>query len=211
MKRVTIPLFIVGYLGVLVFGLFAHALNYNTTKHPAMYFLVWDMYCGWSAYETRVHVIGEGVSGNYYQLTPGPWGKITPYGDHDRRAHDYAGIYVMDMARNTLRQTSHEPMTRLFLIDEAWPRKYNLPDDLWARRYAEPKDPMSYFQVRRITTPDGQIMQQQPTWLTRVANDCLLDNPRLRRDVSEGRQFYAVSPDPKRDRVTPASYELPIE
>jgi hypothetical protein len=207
----TIPLFIVGYLGLLGFGLFCHALNYNTNKHPAMYFLIWDMYCGWSAYETRLHVVSEGESGSYYRLIPGPWGAVKPYGNHDRRAHDSTATYVMDMARNTLRQTVHEPMTRLFLVDEAWARKFNLPDDLWARRYPEPKDPLSYFQVRRVTTPEGRVIQNQPAWLARVQTECLMNNPRLRRDVSQGREFYAVSPGRSRGQVTPVSYELPVE
>jgi hypothetical protein len=211
MKRIAVPLFIVAYLGVLVLGLLSHALKYNTYKHPAMYFIVWDMFCGWSAYETRIHVIGEGASGNYYQLTPGPWGAVKPFGNHDRRTHDYNGTYVVNMAQNTLRQTSHEPMVRVLVVDEAWPRKFNLPDNLWVRRYSEPKDPMSYFQVRRITTPDGEVIQNQPAWLSRVAMDCLMDNPRLRRDMSEGRQYYAIHPDHARGRVTPASFELPVE
>lgn len=212
MSRLLVPLFILGYLAVLTYGLFCHALYFRTDKHPGMYFIVWDMYCGWSAYETRQHMIGEGESGTYYQLTPPPWGSVQVYGKHDRQTHDYYGTFVVDMARNTLAHTSHEPMTRLFLVEEVWPRKYNLPDHLWTRRYREPKDPQSYFQVRRVTTAGGQILQDQPAWLTRVSHECLMDNPRLRRDMSAGRQFYAISPDAQQQQmVTPASYELPVE
>lgn len=211
MRRLSTGLFILGYLGVLTYGLFCHALYFQNDKHPGMYFIVWDMYCGWSAYETRQHVIGEGESGTYYELTPAPWGAVKPYGDHERQTHDYSGTFVIDMARNTLRHTSHEPMARLFLVEEAWPRKFNLPDELWERRHAEPKDPMSYFQVRRVTTSDGHVIQEKPPWLARISHDCLMNNPRLRKDVSSGRQFYAISPTAHRDVVTPTSYELPVQ
>ena len=55
------------YLLVLVFGLFSHALGYKSTEHVGMYFLVWDMYCGWCGYEVRHHVIAQGESGQYYR------------------------------------------------------------------------------------------------------------------------------------------------
>ena len=211
MKRVAISLFIVGYLGALTFGLFCHALNFKTGDHPVMYFLVWDMYCGWSGYETRQHVIGEGESGTYYDLTDTPWGSITPYGGHPRQTHDYAGTFVMGMAQNALRQTQHESIIRLFHIDEAWPRKYNLPDDLWEQRYSEPKEWQPYYQVRQVATPGGQILERKPAWLTLAHQSCIIDNPRLRRDMSKGRQYYAVSPSTAREVVTPTSYELPVE
>lgn len=207
----AVTVFILGYLGALGYGLFCHAVTFKTDSHPAMYFLVWDMYCGWSAYETRQHVIAEGESGAFYSLTQPPWGSITPYGAHERQTHDYAGTFVIGMARNTLRQTRHEPMTRMFLVEEAWPRKFNLPDELWNRRFPEAKDPCSYYQVRRVTSPDGTVLQDRPTWLARIAHDCLMDNPRLRRDVSGGRQFYAVSPGSSRSAVVPTNYELPVE
>lgn len=211
MKRVLVPLFIAGYLGILVYGLVCHAFDYRTGRHPAMYFIVWDMYCGWSAYETRQHVLAEGESGRFYDLTDTPWGTLAPYGGHPRQTHDYAGTYAIGMARNALRHTQHEPMVRLFLVDEAWSRKYNLPDDLWPLRHAERKDPLSYFHVRRVTTPEGQIVQENSTWLTLAAQQCVLDNPRLRRDMTSGRQFYAVSPQVSRGEVIPTSYELPVE
>lgn len=211
MSRLVIPLFIFGYLGVLAYGLVAHALYFQHDRHAGMYFIVWDMYCGWSAYETRQHVIAEGESGTYYRLTPAPWGAITPYGDHERQTHDYGGTFVIDMARNTLRHTQHEPMTRLLLVEEAWPRKFNLPEEYWAQRYSEPKDKKSYFQVRRVTTAEGQVLQERPSWLARVSHDCLMSNPRLQREVSAGREFYAVNPNRSREVVTTTSYELPAK
>src|SRR5690606_11465110 len=113
-------------------------------------------------------------------------------------------------ALNTLRQTDHEPMTRLFVVEEAWPRKYNLPDDLWARRYTEPKDPKSYYQLRGVYTPDGQLTKSGPSWLTRVAQESVMDNPRLVADMKKGRPFYAIEPGANRGHVVPTAYELPV-
>jgi hypothetical protein len=211
MKQLVVTVFVVSYLGALGYGLFAHAVSYRHDVHPAMYFLVWDMYCGWSAYETRQHVVGEGASGTYYRLTPPPWGSASVYGPQERQTHDYPGTFVIDMARNSLRHSSHEPIVRLMLVEEAWPRKYNLPAHLWAKRHNEPRDPVSYFQIRRTTTAEGQLLQDRPTWLTRIAQDCLMDNPRLRRDVSSGRQFYAVSPDRVPGPIVPTNFELPVK
>jgi hypothetical protein len=111
---------------------------------------------------------------------------------------------------NTLRHTEHEPITRIYVVEELWPRKYNLPDHLWAKRYPEPKDPMSYYQTRSVYTGDGQLVQTWPTWLARAAQDCVLDNPRLRQDMQTGRPFYAVDPVSTSAGVVPAGYELPV-
>ena len=65
-KRWAVSLVIVGYLSSLGYGIVCHTLNFNTASHPAMYFVVWDMFCGWSAYANRVHIIGEGEDNKYY-------------------------------------------------------------------------------------------------------------------------------------------------
>jgi hypothetical protein len=58
MKRWITHLTIAAYLGVLTWGVVSHALGYKTGMHPGMYFIVWDMFCGWSAYEVRYHLVG---------------------------------------------------------------------------------------------------------------------------------------------------------
>ena len=59
-KRWAVSLVIVSYLGSLGYGIVCHTLNFNTASHPGMYFVVWDMFCGWSAYANRLHIVGEG-------------------------------------------------------------------------------------------------------------------------------------------------------
>ncbi len=72
MRRGIVIGFIVCYLLVLGFGIFSHALGYKSTDHVGMYYLIWDMYCGWSGYEYRQHLVAQGVSGQQYELTPAP-------------------------------------------------------------------------------------------------------------------------------------------
>ena len=80
MKRWLTHLLISGYLLALFGGIASHTLNLGAVSHPGMYFFVWDMFCGWSSYADRIQVVGEGESGTYYQLAPGPWGEFKPYG-----------------------------------------------------------------------------------------------------------------------------------
>ena len=88
MKRWMTHLGIGAYLMALAFGFVTHAVDFGTGCHPIMYFLIWDMFCGWSSYEGRMHVISEGESGKFYELAPGPWGEFHPYGFIDRHHYD---------------------------------------------------------------------------------------------------------------------------
>ena len=120
MKRIVAVSTITGYLAVLLVGLCAHALNYKASSHPGMYFLVWDMFCGWSAYEDRTHIIGQGESGRFYELAPGPWGDYQPFGDPGRQNYDPFANHSVTLAMNTLRYSEHEPMHRIYVVQETW-------------------------------------------------------------------------------------------
>jgi len=194
MRRWLSCLFIAGYLGSLCLGISSQALKFGTMSHPAMYFVIWDMFCGWSTFEARYHLIAEGESGTHYWLAPGPWGDFQPYGDIDRNHYDYHGNGLLRMAQNTLRHSEHEPIRRIISVEECWPKKYNLPDHLWAMRCAEPKDPISYFWVRNVYTADGQPLQGRPSYLTQLYTESIFKNPRLQADAKRGQQVFAVNP-----------------
>jgi hypothetical protein len=198
MRRWFSHLFIVAYLGALGFGIACQTLKFATGSHPAMYFVVWDMFCGWSAFETRYHIVGEGESGAHYWLTPCPWGDFRPYGDLSRTHYDYYGNGLVRMAMNTLRHTNHEPIVRLYSIEEAWPKKYNLPDKLWNVRFAEPKDQVSYFWTRGVYDGEGMIIENRPDFLTQLHAESVFNNPRLKADGARGRPLFAVNPHERR-------------
>ncbi len=194
MKRWLAKLIIGSYLTALALGVGCHAMNFGMSSHPAVYFFVWDMFCGWSAHEVRYHLVAEGESGAYYRLCPPPWNTFSPYGDLERDQYDAIGNAHAKIANNTLRHTDHEPITRFFLLEETWPKKYNLPDHLWAARFDEEKDPHSYFWLKATFDSDGMVMQGNGDYITYLTNLAVTDNPRLKADSLRGKPFYAVDP-----------------
>jgi hypothetical protein len=163
----AVSMVIVSYLGSLGYGIVCHTLNFNTASHPAMYFVVWDMFCGWSAYANRLHIIGEGEDGKYYELAPGPWTKFTPFGDLTRHHYDPFLNHSSDIVRNCLEHTRAKPMRRLLVIEEYWAKKYNLPDSVWTHFFDEPRQKHSYFQLRQVMAPCGTVVRRFPSWLDR--------------------------------------------
>ena len=208
MKRSLSTLFIAVYLVALLGGLVSHTLGFHPHSHPVLYFFVWDMYGGWCAFETRLHVLAEGQSGQYYQVLPAPWGTIQPFGPVDRHHYDVKMNFVPQMAAFVLDHTEHEPIQRIVVVEEAWCKKYNLSDELWQRRYSESRRPISYYHIRAVADPDGRISELSQQWPTIVSNRCLMDNPRLMSDISRGHTFIAFDPErPSGNTVRPASFE----
>lgn len=207
MKRALTHLTIAAYLAALGYGVACHTLQTGTQAHPAMYFLVWDMYCGWSAMETRLHLIGEGRSGRHYELSPPPWGEFRPFGGIGRIHYDVSAQFADRLAACTLEHSAHEPIHRILLVEESWSKKYNLSDRIWAQRFLEEKRPQSYYHVRAILNPDGRYVRRMPGWSTLLSNQCLMNNPRLMSDVAKGHSFLAVNPSSRHPQVTPAAYQ----
>ena len=194
MKRWLSHAFIAAYLSALTFGVAAHTLSFGANVHPVMYYLVWDMFCGWGSYANRMEIIAEGESGEYYRVAPAPWGTIQPFGKLDRRHYDPSGVATYRMAKNVLDHTEHEPITRIYVIEENWAKKYNLPNRIWSKYYEEPNDPQSYFFVRTVFTNDGQLVTHNGTWFGTHLGRMLVDNPRLQAERQVSKPMYAISP-----------------
>ncbi len=179
------------YLLMLAIGLFSHALGYKPNGHVGMYFLVWDMYCGWCGYEIRHHVIAEGESGQYYEVTPPPWGEFVPYGSAGRQHYDSSAAFTGILASHILEHTDHEPITEVSLIEEAWSKKYNLPDSIYESRYEAPHEKHSYYRPRLLLSADGTVRERYLAWTSWLAHQAVMDNPRLQKDVT-GRPFVVL-------------------
>jgi hypothetical protein len=164
LKTIATHLFIAVYLSWLGHGFVCHALQYRVAAHPMMYFTVWDMFCGWSGWSYRTHVIAEGESGQFYALTPTPWGEYHPYGNLGREHYDSFGRHAANIGVNCLNQTQHEPMKRLLVIEETWSKKFNLPDPLWHCIHEEPRRPNRYFHVNSVFEPDGRLISRHPSF-----------------------------------------------
>ncbi len=184
MRRVMACGFIGTYLLMLGVGLFSHALGYKSTAHVGMYFLVWDMYCGWCGYEIRHHVIAQGESGQYYEVTPPPWGEFVPFGSANRHDYDGSASFTGAIAAHVLDHTDHEPISEVILVEEAWSKKYNMPDALYESRYEEPREQRSYFRPRLLLSADGTIRERYLDWTGWLSHQALADNPRLQRDIA---------------------------
>lgn len=199
MKRWLSGTFIAVYLAALVGGIGAHAMKFGINSHPIMYYFVWDMFCGWSPYELRYHIVGEGESGKFYELGPGPWAKFSPFGDLARHHYDAYGTTFRKTAMNTLKHTDHEPMRRVLVIQETWHKKYNLTDHLWAMRFDEPKEPYSYFWLYASYSGEGEVLLQNNDFMNYSTALSITDNPRLLSDARRGRPFFAFNPSMRDD------------
>ncbi len=194
MKRWLTHFGIAAYILALSVGFVSHAVDYGTNCHAIMYFLVWDMFCGWAGYEGRMEIVGEGESGKFYQLAPGPWGEFHPYGFIARQHYDPNQTSGWIIAKNVLDHTKHEPMVRIFVVEGEYPKKYNLPDAQYVAYYGKPKDFHSYYRTRYIMSPEGEVMTGQSTWFTYQYQVGVRDNPRLATDMTRRQPFMPSGP-----------------
>ncbi len=207
MKRSIAVAVIAGYLGVLSWGIVSHTLSVGNVSHPGMFYIVWDMFCGWSGYESRQHLVAEGVSGNHYLLTPSPWGEFQPYGPAYRTDYDNYAVHSGKIARNVLLHTKHEPIARVYLIEESWSKRYNMPDYIWKLQFEEEKKKKSYYNTRVVYNGQCEPIQWNDTFTSIAYNRDLMADPRLARYRREAQPYYVVAPGfvAPDQLVTPAS------
>ncbi len=209
MKRIAATLIICTYLGSLGWGVLSLTFSYGNVSHPVMYYLVWDMFCGWSGYETRTHIVAEGESGDYYLLNPAPWGEFRPYGPADRPDYDNFAVHAMPLAEYVLSRTEHEPMQRIYVIEENWSKRYNRPDYLWRREFEEEKRPRSYYHLRVAYDSDGTLLERRHNWTTAVHQQSVMRDSRIAALRQQARPFLAVSPGFSRPSASEYSPQLP--
>ena len=205
MKRNAVVCLIVCYLSALGWGIVSHTLSIGNVAHPAMYYVVWDMFCGWSGYECRHHLIAQGESGEYYKLTPNPWGDFQPYGPANRIDYDNFGIHSRRIAANVLSKTDHEPMRRVMLVEENWSKRYNIPDYLWTRMYEETKSPHSYFHTRAVYDGNCNPVELRNSWVAAVESHQLTSNPNLVQMRKQAQPIYALTSPSTQDLERTAS------
>lgn len=192
MRRWIVGTFIVAYLSALSFGLGCQTLRMGTTMHPAMYFIVWDMYCGWAAYNHSYRAVAEGVSGTYYDLNPAPWGAFRPFDTLDRFQSIMPTYSQAKMAALVAAHTRHEPIARMFVIEEAWAKQFDLPDYIWKAHNAIPRTPHRYTKLFIEMAGDGSVTQYHTSWLEAQNQMMIADNPRLQHEIRDSKPFHLV-------------------
>lgn len=193
---VVVSLFISGYLGALSWGIFAHAMKVGLCGNTLSYFVVWDMFCGWSAWDQRTHFIAEGTSGQYYDVTE-PWGEFHPFGNVGRIHYDHTNHLLTKHVAHILSHTDHEPIAQVYAVQEVWPKQYNLPPKLYAEYFQRENDKVPYFHVRAICSEQGTPIQVYPSWFDQQQLRSLYDNPRLQKQSRQAASMYSTLYNPR--------------
>ncbi|MDB5386420.1 MAG: hypothetical protein JWM11_2066 [Planctomycetaceae bacterium] len=192
MRRWCVGIFIATYLTALTGGILSQTLRYGMTAHPVMYFFVWDMYCGWSAYNVKFRAVAEGVSGTCYDLEPAPWGTFRPFNTLSRFQYSTSTGWMAKTGAHTVAHTEHEPIARIFIIEETWAKKFDLPDYVWNARYNTPKHKNVYTTVRVEMDGTGTVVKSYPHWVEVQKQTMVGDNPRLQNTIRSSVPFWIV-------------------
>lgn len=190
-RKLIVALFICGYLGSLSWGVAAHALKVGLCGNTLSYFVVWDMFCGWSAWDQRTHFVAEGASGQFYEVKE-PWGAFEPFGNVGRIHYDHTNHLLTRHVDHILSHTKHEPISRVYAVQEVWPKQYNLPPDLYQRYFHRINDRQSYFHVRAVCSERGTPLQINPSWLDQQYLLSLYDNPRIRQQSQQATSMFST-------------------
>jgi hypothetical protein len=200
LKSVLVIAFIGAYLSALSFGTVAHALKVGLCGNTLSFYVVWDMFCGWTAWDARTHLIAEGASGQYYDVRA-PWGEFHPFGHLARIHHDNTNDLLPRHIQNVLRHTAHEPIDRVYTIEEVWPKQYNLPPGLYDEHFGRPNDKLSYYHLRAVFRDDGTPMSIYPDWHAKQKLQAVYDNPRLRRQSANATSLFSTLYNPSQARA----------
>ena len=119
---------------------------------------------------------------------------------------DVTNMHIPRHIDHVLRHTSHEPIERVFVVEEHWPKQYNVPDRLWDSFYDEPADKISYYNLRAICTDSGQLISSRPGWIYRQTLLSISDNPRLENAMRQANPFYSTFLNPRVHQAGNSAY-----
>ncbi len=199
MKRTKLILslaFIGAYISALTYGVVGQTLKDGTCGVTLSYFVVWDMFCGWTAWDQRIHVIAEGESGKYYEVKE-PWGEFHPFGHVGRIHYDYTNHLLPRHIDNIISHTAHESISNVYVVEEVWPKQYNVPKKLFDHYFARPNDKLSYYHLRAVCMDDGMPVKLFPDWHAQQQLNSVYDNPRLRQQAAQATSLYSTLFTPK--------------
>lgn len=204
-RRWASGLFITAYLTALAWGIIAHTLKVGIACNTLSYYFVWDMFCGWSAYDNRTHLIAEDADGNFYSIRE-PWGAFQPFSNVDRINYDVSNNLLPRHIRHVLDHTKHPPIDRVYVVQEIWPKQFNVPNHLWSFHFDEPKDPISTYNLRAICSASGTPIESYPDWFNNQMLQSIADNPRLQKAAQQATPYYNTFFNPVKVQAQEATF-----
>ena len=200
LKRWAAALFVTCYLLSLSWGIVAHTLKVGIKGNTLSYFVVWDMFCGWHAYDSRVRIVAEDANGTYYEVRE-PWGGFQPFGNVERIHYDVQNNLVGRHINHVISHTSHPEIDRVYVVQEIWPKQHNVPAHLWSYNFREPMEKISYFHLISISAANGTPVEMYPDWFSRQTLMSIADNPRLQLASREATPYYNTYFDPAANNI----------
>ena len=200
-KKVAISCFIAVYMCYLSWGIAAHALKVGLCGNTLSYFAVWDMFCGWTAWDGRTHIIAQDSNGEFLEVRE-PWGEFHPFGHVARIHYDNTNHLLSGHIDNILKNTVHENIDRVYVVEEVWPKQYNVPPKLFEQYFERANDKLSYFHLRAICAPNGRPLTINPDWHTQQQLNAVYDNPRLRRQSHNATGLYSTMYNPRENAAS---------
>jgi hypothetical protein len=140
LRRFAAILFIVAYLLLTAIYLGRHAVG-DSLGHPFGYFWTWNMFPNYPTESVRRWAVGETAGGAYVKLLPNSahqfrWGvhnDATRF-DIDRRPSFFRRA-TLDAIERRNALVPDDPIRHVYLAEQYWPQKLNLPGALYRGFY----------------------------------------------------------------------------
>lgn len=149
-RRLPAAIFMAVYLSLTGFYLVQHLLG-DSLGHWIGYFWTWDMFPNYPTVSVRRWAVGETASGRFVRLAPysghrfrwGVKGDVTRL-DLDRRL-PYFRLAALEGIRRHNAAIPADPIRHVYLAEQYWPEKYNLPDGLYRDFYEDTATGQPYW------------------------------------------------------------------
>jgi hypothetical protein len=143
LRRLPALLVIAAYLGASGWYFYRHALG-DAAAEPAAYLFTWDMFPNYPSWSARRIAVAQTRSGRYLRILPsrGQQFRRGRDGEHSRFDLPRSDAAFQQAVDRTLRThwpiDPADPVVYVFLLEQYWPVRFNLPDDLYESVYGEP-------------------------------------------------------------------------
>lgn len=156
------------YLACLAAGLYWHVVGDAGALPGGQYFVTWDMFPGYRSVGSRIVVLGETEAGDFVRLYPSErHRRRSGMRDHLTRLDALAnpfGAELEDEITTVLASHRHEedPVRTVYVLREAWPGKFNLPEPAYERIALDGDPPRSTRTWTLVVTREARSFLVEP-------------------------------------------------